>query len=54
MTVLEIAKIRKKYKAKHGPWNDPVFYDEMAKKTRAQAFKIHTYVFRFGRSDPPG
>lgn len=36
MTVPEIEKIRKKSKAKNGPWNDATFYDEMAKKTLAR------------------
>jgi recombination protein RecT len=36
MNVDEIEDIRKKSKARHGPWADPVFYPEMAVKTIAK------------------
>ena len=36
MNVEEIEAIRKKSLARNGPWNDPVFYPEMAKKTVAK------------------
>ncbi len=33
MTIAEVEGIRKKSRARRGPWNDPVFYPEMVKKT---------------------
>jgi recombination protein RecT len=33
MTIEEIEGIRSKSKAEFGPWNDPIFYPEMARKT---------------------
>jgi recombination protein RecT len=36
MSVEDVEKIRAKSRAKNGPWADPVFYPEMAKKTVAR------------------
>ena len=36
MSISEVEKIRSKSRAKNGPWADPVFYPEMAKKTVAR------------------
>lgn len=36
MSVADVEKIRAKSKAKSGPWSDPTFYPEMAKKTVAR------------------
>lgn len=36
MSVHEVEEIRKKSRAKGGPWSDPTFYPEMAKKTVAR------------------
>jgi recombination protein RecT len=38
MNADEIEDVRKKSKAKHGPWQDPIFYPQMAVKTVA---KLH-------------
>ncbi|WP_292570217.1 recombinase RecT [Mesorhizobium sp.] len=36
MSVSAVEKIRTKSRGKNTPWNDPIFYDEMAKKTVAR------------------
>lgn len=36
MSVEDVEKIRSKSRAQNGPWKDPVFYPEMAKKTVAR------------------
>ncbi|ESW92677.1 recombinase RecT [Mesorhizobium sp. LSJC280B00] len=36
MSVNAVEKIRTKSRGKNTPWNDPIFYDEMAKKTVAR------------------
>jgi recombination protein RecT len=36
MSVEDVEKIRSKSLAKNGPWSDPIFYPEMAKKTVAR------------------
>lgn len=36
MSVADVEKIRSKSRAKNGPWADPIFYPEMAKKTVAR------------------
>lgn len=36
MSVADVEKIRAKSRAKNGPWSDPTFYPEMAKKTVAR------------------
>ncbi len=36
MSIAEVEKIREKSRAKNGPWADPTFYPEMAKKTVAR------------------
>lgn len=36
MSIEDVEKIRKKSRAQNGPWADPVFYPEMAKKTVAR------------------
>ncbi|MBC6714731.1 recombinase RecT [Aurantimonas sp. DM33-3] len=36
MSVSEVEEIRKKSRAQNGPWKDPTFYPEMAKKTVAR------------------
>ena len=43
MNADQIDDIRKKSKAKRGPWSDPVFYGEMARKTVA---RLHAKHFR--------
>jgi recombination protein RecT len=36
MTIREIEKIRSKSRAGNGPWNDPIFFPEMCRKTMAR------------------
>ncbi len=36
MSIGDVEKIRSKSRAKNGPWSDPIFYPEMAKKTVAR------------------
>ncbi|TIS37549.1 recombinase RecT [Mesorhizobium sp.] len=36
MSVSAVEKVRTKSRGKNTPWNDPIFYDEMAKKTVAR------------------